>query len=437
MPTPIVPQDQWETDFEGPLPGEPGVSSAFNTLIQRILNRTERLKNRVGSILGLPWDATPPDTLAGLTGRVSALETNQGGTTLSAHRSALVLDHPNESVTADKLASNSVTTSKIADNAVTGAKIADGAITSAKIADNAIVGLKIADNSISATKIADGAVTGTKIADNAISRTKILNGEVTADKLAPVRDAPLITPSPGDWLLGGLASGTGVGKLPLGQANGVPLLNAIGALASADAYLDRGALNSAVDWNTITTAGVYQVSSGAFGTGSANTPPATYQYGVLLVLVGGTTIQQIFIPQETDWAIYFRQAHDAPPSWSQWFAAGATYGSNSNGSYIRFADGTQICWAKQSTAQWGAVGEGSVVRGVVTVYAKDLGITFPAAFSSEPSIVVGGDIVGTGGTQLKSLAVWGSSASGFNIGASYQASGSDIFSYYIAIGRWK
>jgi len=263
----------------------------------------------------------------------------------------------------------------------------------------------------------------------------ILVGEVTYDKLAPVRNAPTITPSPGDWLLGGLASGTGVGKLPLGQANGVPLLNAIGALASADAYLNRGALYTAVDWNTITTAGVYRVYDSAFGTGSANTPPAIYKYGILLVLASELTIQQIYIPHVTDGAIYFRQTWGDPPNWSQWFGAGGTYGSNSNGSYIRFADGTQICWAKQPDSQWAAITERTVTAGGITVYFKDFwGITFPAAFSSEPSIVVGGDV---GGPQLKTIVPWNPSASGFNVTAVYQTSGSGIFSYYIAIGRWR
>ena len=77
MPEQLTPQDQWETQFEVPLPGEPRNIGPLRTLFQRLLNRTERLKNRVADILGLPWDATPPDTLAGLTRRVSALETAQ------------------------------------------------------------------------------------------------------------------------------------------------------------------------------------------------------------------------------------------------------------------------------------------------------------------------------------------------------------------------
>jgi len=108
MPRNLTPEDRWETDFEVPIPGEPRRIGPLETLFQRLLNRTERLKGRIGAILGLPWDATPPDTLAGLAGRVSTLEGNQGGTSLSAHRSAPVLDHPDGSVTAAKLAPGSV-----------------------------------------------------------------------------------------------------------------------------------------------------------------------------------------------------------------------------------------------------------------------------------------------------------------------------------------
>ncbi len=184
MPTPIIPQDQWETDFEGPLPNEPGVASAFRTLVQRILNRTERLKNRVGDILGLPWDSTPPDTLAGLVGRVGTLESNQGGTTLAAHRNALILDHPDESVTAAKLASGAVTTAKIGDGAVTAPKIANSAVTTPKIADGAVTTVKLADGAVTTAKIADGAVGTAKLADGAATAPKIANSAVTTAKIA-------------------------------------------------------------------------------------------------------------------------------------------------------------------------------------------------------------------------------------------------------------
>ncbi len=54
MPVPIAPQNQWENSFEGPLPDEPGIASAFRALIRRIPNRTERLQHPVEAIIGRP-----------------------------------------------------------------------------------------------------------------------------------------------------------------------------------------------------------------------------------------------------------------------------------------------------------------------------------------------------------------------------------------------
>jgi hypothetical protein len=74
MPTPITSQNRWETDFEGALPGEPGIASAFRTLIQRILNRTERLRHLVEAITGRPFDNPPSTSIETLKGRVDTLE---------------------------------------------------------------------------------------------------------------------------------------------------------------------------------------------------------------------------------------------------------------------------------------------------------------------------------------------------------------------------
>jgi hypothetical protein len=74
MPRNLTPEDRWETDFEVPVPGEPRRIGPLETLFQKLLNRTERLKGRIAAILGTSWDAAPPDTLAGLVGRVATLE---------------------------------------------------------------------------------------------------------------------------------------------------------------------------------------------------------------------------------------------------------------------------------------------------------------------------------------------------------------------------
>jgi hypothetical protein len=185
MPKRINPQDQWETDFLVPLPGEPRNIGPLETLFQRLLNRTERLKNRIGAILGLPWDATPPDTIAGLAIRLNTLE------------------------------------------------------------------------------------------------------------------------------------------------NRVPFLNDSGALAASNAYLDRGLVDSAIDWDTLTTAGVYKIHINAFGSGAANYPPTVYQFGILLVFRSHfpAAIVQIYIPHTLDDYIYFREAWYGT-DWSAWKSLGARYGSN-------------------------------------------------------------------------------------------------------------
>jgi hypothetical protein len=131
MPKNLTPEDRWETDFQVPVPGEPRRIGPLEVLFQRLLNRTERLKNRIAAILGMSWDATPPDTLAGLAGRVSALESSVEGSMnalLATHRDAPVLDHPDGSVTAPKLADGAVTQEKLADGSVTRSKLAAGAI---------------------------------------------------------------------------------------------------------------------------------------------------------------------------------------------------------------------------------------------------------------------------------------------------------------------
>jgi hypothetical protein len=117
MPRNLTPEDRWETEFQVPVPGEPRRIGPLETLFQKLLNRTERLKERIAAIMGTSWDATPPDTLAGLAGRVSTLEANQGGATLSAHRSAATLDHPDGSVTSEKIADGAVTPAKLASGA--------------------------------------------------------------------------------------------------------------------------------------------------------------------------------------------------------------------------------------------------------------------------------------------------------------------------------
>jgi hypothetical protein len=93
--------------------------------------------------------------------------------TINNHKNNAVLDHPDGSVTTNKLANNGVTTSKLADSAVTAPKIQDGAVTTPKIASGAVTTDRLADNSVSTNKIVSGAVTREKIAAGAVGSREL------------------------------------------------------------------------------------------------------------------------------------------------------------------------------------------------------------------------------------------------------------------------
>jgi hypothetical protein len=78
MPRRLIPENTWEEEFYVPLPGEPRRIGPLADLFQRLLNRTEYVSNYIAAVLGLPWGTPPPETLAGLAGRVAALESGGG-----------------------------------------------------------------------------------------------------------------------------------------------------------------------------------------------------------------------------------------------------------------------------------------------------------------------------------------------------------------------
>jgi hypothetical protein len=210
MPKDLTPEDRWETTFQVPIPGEPRNIGPLEVLFQRILNRTERLKSRIAAILGLPWDATPPDTLAGLAERVSALEGDSA--TLSAHREAPVLDHPDGSVTESKLANEAVTTVKLANGAVTAEKLAPGA----SIYDLAIF-------------YSGPPGPGTLIAAVVVPRNLSLQGGLVSVETAPAAN----------WTATLYHGGTAIGtvSVPAGQTTGTVSLDNTPTSLSAGALL--------------------------------------------------------------------------------------------------------------------------------------------------------------------------------------------------------
>lgn len=71
-----------------------------------------------------------------------------------------------------------------------------------------------------------------------------------------------------------------------------------------------------------------------------------------------------------------------------WFGRIVESGSNYNGSYIRYDDGTQICWASHSPTSFG-----SVQTGTDTNYKyKNKTWGYPAAFAAAPIVITSGDL---------------------------------------------
>lgn len=99
----------------------------------------------------------------GTTSTVQALLSKRGND-LKAHKEAVVLDHPDKSVTT--------------------AKINDKAVTSVKIGDKEVKTINLDDSSVTNVKLAPG-ITGDKIANGQISRGHIIPGAIGTNELDP------------------------------------------------------------------------------------------------------------------------------------------------------------------------------------------------------------------------------------------------------------
>ena len=105
-------------------------------------------------------------------------------------------------------------------------------------------------------------------------------------------------------------------------------------------------------------------------------------------------------------------------------------GENANGRYVRFDDGTQICWFYGSRSL-------SIPNAYGSLYQNQFTCTYPAPFISKPSVSIG---------QIQ----WGGSASWGMVSATYtetvtfrvidafqRSTASSMDISYIAIGRWQ
>lgn len=103
-------------------------------------------------------------------------------------------------------------------------------------------------------------------------------------------------------------------------------------------------------------------------------------------------------------------------------------GSNANGEYVRYADGTQICWgvgpALTTPAAAGTGYQGSTITTV----------TYPAGFSAAARVAVAGRYAGTGNRAWVSEQTLGTST--FSCIAHSFNSNGNCFVEYVAIGPW-
>ena len=215
----------------------------------------------------------------------------------------------------------------------------------------------------------------------------------------------------------------------------IPILDSSGKLAASDAYLYRGfvAFNG-VDWDTLTTAGIYKTTDS--GTGGLNQPPASYKYGHLIIHAtddGGVT--QIYVPHnDSDPYVYVRILYAGGGVFTSWKTLGAYYGSNANGEYVRFADGTQICWSPNFTA---SADSGTQTWQGLTIYYHTTAWAFPAAFIATPDVYVGGNQANFPDLGRKAYNI---TPTGCNLAFSSLdsfAANNIEFRFGLAIGRWK
>lgn len=104
-----------------------------------------------------------------------------------------------------------------------------------------------------------------------------------------------------------IAQGGFLKRAKAGQAGGFAILDAMAALSSSAAYLDRGTANfDSANWDNLDKTGIYKIYG--LGSGGSNQPPASFKYGHLIVLrLNGNAYTQLYIPEQTDNFIYYRQ----------------------------------------------------------------------------------------------------------------------------------
>lgn len=182
------------------------------------------------------------------------------------------------------------------------------------------------------------------------------------------------------------------------------------------------------DYNLAIYSGFYSGSGGL----SVNGPPGSATFGPLLVMrrATGPIITQLASffrssPYAAD--MYTRGSADGGSTWTPWRPVVPERGSNSNGEYVRFADGTQICMSS------------STVNAPVTTphlggfRTTTLPVTFSAAFVTAPSVAVTARFPGGFGAFTSGITA---TAATVLITTVTSQTAADRAFDVIAVGRW-
>ncbi|WP_353472315.1 pyocin knob domain-containing protein [Salipiger sp. H15] len=193
-----------------------------------------------------------------------------------------------------------------------------------------------------------------------------------------------------------------------------------GLLAGAYGWGQPGNQQTAKLLSEALSSGVHQFAS----TDPEN--PISTGGAVLVIRYGASWLTQIVFGANSTVA-FIRRSQDNGVTWSTWVPLIPTYGSNANGSYVRFADGTQLCW-NRIDSQAIAI---STATGTVFNDTAQPAISFPASFTVAPSVQV----------NLRGNSTWASvsavTASSFTpvFFAATSTTGTQVL-YWMAVGRW-
>ena len=102
---------------------------------------------------------------------------------LNKHREEYIIDHPDNSISGEKIIDGAISNAKLASNAVATKNIQSGAITSDKIGSGAVTTEKLANDVVTADKLADNAVATGNIQVHAVTTDRLAYKSVTTNEL--------------------------------------------------------------------------------------------------------------------------------------------------------------------------------------------------------------------------------------------------------------